>query len=101
MFGYRPDGRPVPEYVDPIVQFTPFIMTTRNDAPVSYTHLDVYKRQALGHRLAAVRPRLCHHRQTDGLLSRPGAGGRRHRAEGGALPAQRGHRHLPGNDRCV
>ena len=42
MFGYRPDGRPVPEYVGPIVQFTPFIMTTRNDAqnfvpfPVEY-----------------------------------------------------------------
>ena len=32
MFGYRPDGHPIPEYVDPIVQFTPFIMTTRNDA---------------------------------------------------------------------
>ncbi len=45
-----------------------------------------------------VRPGLCHHRQADGLLRRPGPGRRRHRAEGGALPAERGHRHLPGHD---
>ena len=50
MFGYRPDGRPVPEYVDPIVQFTPFIMTTRNDAqnfvtfPVEYKPMADYIR---------------------------------------------------------
>ena len=36
MFGYRPDGHPIPEYVDPIVQFTPFIMTTRNDNRRTY-----------------------------------------------------------------
>ena len=51
MFGYRPDGRPVPEYVDPIVQFTPFIMTTRNDAqnfvtfPVEYKPMADYIRE--------------------------------------------------------
>lgn len=51
MFGYRPDGRPIPEYVDPIVQFTPFIMTTRNDAqnfvtyPVEYKPLADYIRE--------------------------------------------------------
>ena len=51
MFGYRPDGRPIPEYVDPIVQFTPFIMTTRNDAqnfvtfPVEYKPMADYIRE--------------------------------------------------------
>ena len=44
MFGYRPDGRPIPEYVDPIVQFTPFIMTTRNDAQNFVTFPVEYKR---------------------------------------------------------
>jgi hypothetical protein len=46
MFGYRPDGRPIPEYVDPIVQFTPFIMTTRNDAQNFVTYPVEYKPMA-------------------------------------------------------
>ena len=46
MFGYRPDGHPIPEYVDPIVQFTPFIMTTRNDAQNFVTYPVEYKPMA-------------------------------------------------------
>jgi len=51
MFGYRPDGHPIPEYVDPIVKFTPYIMTTRNDAqnfvtyPLEYKPLADYIRE--------------------------------------------------------
>lgn len=46
MFGYRPDGHPIPEYVDPLVQFTPFIMTTRNDAQNFVTYPVEYKPMA-------------------------------------------------------
>lgn len=46
MFGYRSDGHPVPEYVDPIVQFTPYIMTTRNDAQNLVTYPVEYKPMA-------------------------------------------------------
>ena len=51
MFRYRPDGHPIPEYVDPIVKFTPYIMTTRNDAqnfvtyPLEYKPLADYIRE--------------------------------------------------------
>ncbi|NLF26920.1 MAG: 2-oxo acid dehydrogenase subunit E2 [Clostridiales bacterium] len=46
MFGYRSDGHPIPEYVDPIVKFTPYIMTTRNDAQNFVTYPLEYKPMA-------------------------------------------------------
>lgn len=43
MFGHRPDGRPVSQQVDPMVLFTPYIMTTRNDAQNFVTYPLEYK----------------------------------------------------------
>ena len=46
MFGYRPDGCPIPQHMDPIVLFTPYIMTTRNDAQNFVTYPIEYKPMA-------------------------------------------------------
>jgi hypothetical protein len=59
MFGFRPDGRRLMKGIDPIVQFTPYIMPTRVDAQnfckqtIDYNTLALYIKQARtkGHNL--------------------------------------------------
>ena len=59
MFGRRPDGRRL-DHIDPIVQFMPYIMTTRNDAmnlindAIEYEPLANYikKRSKEGHKVS-------------------------------------------------